>query len=113
MNIKEVFDEVVAGDGSFASRKFLLTVGSLFLVTGMALLGGRYTGIAAILPTFIGGILGILSLYLTGSIASKYFVGKAAAGFSISSDSKIDDKPTEDKKEEKKENKKEDEGAGD
>jgi len=63
-------------DGSFASRKFLLTVFSIILLTIVSLAGIIYPAVAAILPTFIGGLLGILSLYFTGNLMNKYVAGK-------------------------------------
>jgi hypothetical protein len=62
--------------GAFSSRKFVLTCVALGLVTGVSILGCWFTGLAAVLPTFIGGMLGILSLYFTGNVMNKYIVGK-------------------------------------
>ena len=42
----------------------------------MALAAIVYPSIVAILPTFAGGILGVLSLYMTGNIMNKFVVGK-------------------------------------
>jgi hypothetical protein len=63
-------------DGSFASRKFLLTIFSIILLTIVSLAGIIYPAVAAILPTFIGGLLGILSLYFTGNLVNKVVAGK-------------------------------------
>lgn len=64
-------------NGSIKSRKFLLTLLALSLVTIVTLLTIKYATLVAILPTFIGGILGVLSLYFTGNIITKHVVGKA------------------------------------
>lgn len=63
-------------DGSFASRKFMLTIFAIILLTIIALAGIIYPAVVAILPTFVGGLLGILSLYFTGNVVNKYVTGK-------------------------------------
>jgi len=67
-------------DGGKMSRKFILTIMALALLTGVALLSVKYAAIVAILPTFVGGILGVLSLYFTGNVMNKYVVGKQTSG---------------------------------
>jgi membrane protein DedA with SNARE-associated domain len=57
-------------------RKFLLTVLSIFLITGMSVGTAFLETLQVVFPAFIGGILGILSLYFTGNIANKYVVNK-------------------------------------
>jgi len=69
-------EEDLEQSGTFASRKFVLTCISLATVTVVSVLGAWLTGIQAVLPTLIGGILGVLSLYFTGNIVNKYVVGK-------------------------------------
>ena len=61
---------------NYGSRKFILTIVALMLVTGISTASIWYPGIQAVLPSFIGGILGILSLYFGGNVASKYVNGK-------------------------------------
>lgn len=68
--------EIPEASGSPNSRKFFLTVGCIALLTFLCLLSVFYPALSAILPVFIGGLLGILSLYFTGNIANKYVVGK-------------------------------------
>lgn len=70
-------------DGVYRSRKFVLTIMGLLLITLMSLTGIWYTTTAAILPTFVGGILGVLSLYMTGNVMNKYVIGKTAASLQI------------------------------
>jgi hypothetical protein len=63
-------------DGGYGSRKFLLTIIGLLLVTLVAVLSVGFPGIIAVMPTFTGGILAILSLYFTGNVMNKYVTGK-------------------------------------
>ena len=60
----------------FSSRKFLLTLIGLVLVTIFSLMSIWYMPIAGLLPTFIAGILGVLGLYFGGNVANKFVVGK-------------------------------------
>lgn len=46
------------------------------LVTGVAVSTVWFPAVQAVFPTFIGGILGIVSLYFTGNVANKFVVGK-------------------------------------
>jgi hypothetical protein len=62
-------------DSPLKSRKFLLTLLSIGLIVGFSLLATWVTGAANILMTFISGILGALSLYLTGNIISSHITG--------------------------------------
>ena len=61
--------------GAFTSRKFLITLLVIGLIVGMSLLACWVSGAATILITFIGGVLGALSLYLTGNIVSSHITG--------------------------------------
>lgn len=63
-------------DGSFGSRKFLLTLLGLSIVTIVTVLAVKSPAVAAVLPTFVGGILGVLSLYFTGNIMTKHVIGR-------------------------------------
>jgi hypothetical protein len=63
-------------DGSFGSRKFVMAIFAIILLTSIALAGIIYPAVVAILPTFVGGLLGILSLYFTGNVVNKYVTGK-------------------------------------
>jgi hypothetical protein len=68
--------EIPEASGTLASRKFILTVSTILLITAVSILAVWFPAIPAVLPTFIGGILGVLSLYMTGNIMNKYVVGK-------------------------------------
>ena len=63
-------------DGSYTSRKFFLTLLSLIILIIITLLCVKYEPLVGLLPTFIGGLLGILSIYFTGNVATKYVHGK-------------------------------------
>jgi len=58
-------------DGQFGSRKFVLTLVSLSLLVGAAVLAGFIPGFVSIFPTLVGGIIGIVSVYMTGNIVNK------------------------------------------
>lgn len=60
----------------YRSRKFFLTILSVLILVLFSLMSIWFTAVAAILPSFIGGLLGILSLYFTGNVANKYVLGK-------------------------------------
>jgi len=60
----------------YRSRKFFLTILSVLVLVLFSLMSIWFTAVAAILPSFIGGLLGILSLYFTGNVANKYVLGK-------------------------------------
>ena len=62
-------------DGSLSSRKFLLTILGLLLITVVTMTTVKFPAVAAVLPTFIGGILGVLSLYFAGNVVAKQITG--------------------------------------
>ena len=62
--------------GLYKSRKFILTLMGLILITLLTILSGWLPVIPTVLPTFVGGMLGILSLYFAGNVGNKYIVGK-------------------------------------
>ena len=68
--------ELQPSNGGYKSRKFNLTVLGLILVTAVALSALKWPAIVAVFPTFVGGILGILSLYFTGNVINRYVVNK-------------------------------------
>jgi hypothetical protein len=64
--------------GSYDSRKFLLTLVGTILVTGFAIGAGFLQGWREVLPTFIGGVLGVLGLYFGVNVANKAVIGSIA-----------------------------------
>lgn len=65
--------------GSFISRKFVITILALCLITGVSVLSLWFPTSVALLPTFIGGIIGVTTLYMSGNVANKFVVGKQLA----------------------------------
>jgi hypothetical protein len=75
--------------GPYSSRKFVLTIISICLITAVAMSSAWISVIPTILPAFIGGILGTLSLYLGGNVANKFVVGKQMVEISKTKDGEI------------------------
>lgn len=69
-------DQQFKQENVYRSRKFLLTISTLILITAMAVFGMYVPSIQGVFPTYIGGILGILSLYFTGNVMTKWVVNK-------------------------------------
>lgn len=61
---------------TYKSRKFILSVVCLLLLTVLTVGSIFYPVLVGILPTFVSGVVGILSLYFTGNIANKYVMNK-------------------------------------
>lgn len=66
---------------TYRSRKFVLALVAIILITGVSVASIWLASVAGILPTFIGGILGVLSVYYGGNIANKFVVGKTQVEF--------------------------------
>ena len=62
-------------DRGWASRKLHFALLTLFVIVGMTFAGNWLPGVAAQLGTAVGGILGVLALYLGGNVASKWGYG--------------------------------------
>jgi len=76
MDLKHFLDPK---DGGLLSRKFLLTVYSIHVMAGLALLTIHWPSLGTYLQTVNTGILGALGLYFTGNLVAKNTVAKAAA----------------------------------
>lgn len=63
-------------DRSWRSRKFMLANFCLLLISAITVFSVWFVSLHAILPSFIGGILGVLSLYYGGNVGSKFVIGK-------------------------------------
>lgn len=61
---------------ALASRKFLLAIISIMLLTLMSYLGISSPAVQGILPSFNSGLLGVLGLYFAGNVVNKHIVGK-------------------------------------
>lgn len=68
--------EIPEATGTYKSRKFVLTTIGLVLITVVTIMGTFFPTLPSIMPTFTGGILGVLSLYFTGNVVNKWVVGK-------------------------------------
>ena len=60
----------------FQSRKFTLTIISLCILIAMTIASQYMSIVQGLYPTFVGGLLGILSSYFCGNIAHKYVINK-------------------------------------
>lgn len=71
-------------DTSYTSRKFLMCSVAGLIIVGVGLLAGTVMpGVAGIMPEIIGGILGACGLFISGNVATRYFVSKANPGASF------------------------------
>lgn len=71
--------EVVNTDESFASRKFIMILIGLALAFGGAILAAKIQGFEPSYPTLVGGIIGLVGLYVTGNVSEKFLGGKVNA----------------------------------
>lgn len=62
------------------SRKFCLTIIALLLITGMGVASFWFPAATGVLPTYCGGILGALGLYMGGNVGATYVAGKTDKG---------------------------------
>jgi hypothetical protein len=68
--------KVTTPTGSYASRKFVMAILCLLLVTGVSILSIWSARIPPILPAFVTGITGILVAYLGGNVARAHVQAK-------------------------------------
>ena len=66
--------------GSYSSRKFVLSLIALFLITAVTIACCFSDKIPPVLPTFCGGITGVLAVYLGGNVAAAHIQGKHEVG---------------------------------
>ena len=62
-----------------ASRKFTLAIIAMMLLTGTSIASVWSPTLSSMMPTFIGGLLGILGLYFTGNVGQKVVESKVDA----------------------------------
>lgn len=74
MDLDSILDKFIGK--SFKSRKFLLALLALVLVTGVSIGGIWSTALAGVMPSFISGILGVLALYFAGNVSNSYVATK-------------------------------------
>lgn len=63
-------------DGGLKSRKFILSLLCLLLLCAFVGAAAHWAGIAGLYPEFVGGILGVLSIYVTGNAAGRWATSK-------------------------------------
>lgn len=73
-------------DGGFWSRKLLYSIGTSVAIVGGGFLAAYVDGFRPIYETYIGGLMGVLALYLGVNVGNKFVVGKnlAATGGEVS-----------------------------
>lgn len=67
-------------DDGMTSRKFILSVIALLLVSGVTIVANYLPGIVPLYPTFAGVIPVILALYFGGNVSQKYIAMKNGNG---------------------------------
>src|SRR5579859_6907142 len=67
-------------DGGYASRKFWFAVGTSMLIFVGSILSGLFKMMGPHYDTMISGLIGVLGLYLTGNLGSRWVTSKAIAG---------------------------------
>jgi len=60
----------------WSSRKFYLSIGALLIIIFLTLIGLWSPTMIGLLPTSIGGILGVLGLYFAGNITAAHVANK-------------------------------------
>ena len=90
----------MATKGGFKSRKLLLCILGIVIITGITCLSILYPTLSNVLPTFSGSIIAIISLYLTGNITNKYVINKTQPTLLLKNDKDNDSEKEKDNKEE-------------
>ncbi len=70
-------------DGGIGSRKLWLVVGACLLLTGCWLMTGWVVPLQPTLDTIVGGVMGLVGLYLTGNVSSRWITAKSMANVSF------------------------------
>ncbi len=63
-------------DGGYKSRKFWITIFTMGMITGTSLLATKYSGMASLYGTLVGGLVSCLALFLTGNVAQTHLMGR-------------------------------------
>lgn len=66
-------------DGGARSRKLWLAAGTSLGIVGVALLAARIPALVPLFDTLVGGLLGVLALYLGGNVAAKQVLKKQSS----------------------------------
>lgn len=75
--------EVVNTDTSFASRKFIMVIIGLVTIFAGAILAAKMLGFAPSYETMVGGVIGLVALYVSGNVGEKFFGGKINSAVKI------------------------------
>src|SRR5262245_8154424 len=70
-------------DGGMQSRKLLLAGSAMILMSVAWFLTGKWTALAVTYDSLIGGLLGVLGLFIVGNVATKHVISKTVAGVSF------------------------------
>ncbi len=63
-------------DGGVKSRKLWLAVGTSVAIVISGVVAAKFPTIGPLYDTMVGGLLGVLALYLSGNVATKYTLSK-------------------------------------
>lgn len=64
---------------SISSKKFLFVIGCVWALFIFAYISAsRLAPMIPMFDTFVGGVLGLAGLYLTGNVANKWVIGKVS-----------------------------------
>lgn len=63
-------------DGGLTSRKFILALICLVALCGFVGVAVHWAGVIGLFPEYVGGVLGVLSIYVTGNAAGRWAVAK-------------------------------------
>lgn len=82
---------------AISSKKFLFVIGSVWAMFLFAALAAwKLNMMTSMYDAFVGGVIALAGMYLTGNVANKYVVGKhvvAKAALDAGSDDAADDQP--------------------
>lgn len=66
-------------DGGLKSRKLWLSVFCLVLLTVMVCVGCHFAAVAGMFPEYVGGVLGILTIFTGGNVVARNATAKHLA----------------------------------
>jgi hypothetical protein len=69
----------IVRDGGYKSRKLAFSFFAVITIFAGWIIAGKYPAMAALYDTFVGGVVAIAGLFLTGSVATKWVGTKAPA----------------------------------
>lgn len=76
-------NEVVATERVYSSRKFVLAIICIVVIFLGGLLAVKFPAFAALYPAFIGGVLGVAGLYITGNVTNDFLNNKTKANIEV------------------------------